>query len=163
MRVEWLRTLYDYSRWANERVIAAASELTTEQLTAPSDTGYGSLRYILMHTMGTQWLWLARWQGESPRVHLDLAAFPDLASIRTRWAAVERATGAFIAGLGQDQLEGTTAYATTWGDPRTHPLWQLMLHQANHATQHRSEAAYLLTQRGCSPGDLDLLRYLERS
>ncbi|MER3418993.1 MAG: hypothetical protein C4290_00025, partial [Chloroflexota bacterium] len=39
-------------------------------------------------------------------------------------------------------------------------LWQLLLHQANHATQHRSEVAYLLTQMGHSPGDLDLLAYL---
>ena len=40
-------------------------------------------------------------------------------------------------------------------------LWQIMLHQANHATQHRSEVAVMLTQFGHSPGDLDVLDYVE--
>ncbi|HYU21327.1 MAG TPA: DinB family protein [Chloroflexota bacterium] len=40
------------------------------------------------------------------------------------------------------------------------PLWQMMLHVANHGTQHRSEVAALLTGFGQSPGDLDLLVYL---
>jgi uncharacterized damage-inducible protein DinB len=35
-----------------------------------------------------------------------------------------------------------------------------MLHQANHATQHRSEVAAMLTQFGQSPGWLDLIFYL---
>ena len=44
------------------------------------------------------------------------------------------------------------------------PLWQPMLHVVNHGTQHRSEAAVLLTEAGASPGDLDLIDYLaERS
>jgi uncharacterized damage-inducible protein DinB len=40
------------------------------------------------------------------------------------------------------------------------PLWQLLAHIANHGTQHRSEAAEMLTQIGRSPGDLDLMQYL---
>jgi uncharacterized damage-inducible protein DinB len=35
------------------------------------------------------------------------------------------------------------------------------LHQVNHATQHRSEAALLLTRFGYSPGWLDLLVYVD--
>jgi uncharacterized damage-inducible protein DinB len=34
-----------------------------------------------------------------------------------------------------------------------------MIHQVNHATQHRSECAAILTHFGCSPGDLDYLVY----
>ena len=40
-------------------------------------------------------------------------------------------------------------------------IWQMLLHLLNHGTQHRSEAALLLTQVGRSPGDLDLIDYLE--
>jgi len=35
-----------------------------------------------------------------------------------------------------------------------------MLHQVNHGTQHRSEAAMVLTRFGRSPGLLDFLYYL---
>ncbi len=47
-------------------------------------------------------------------------------------------------------------------ESRAYPLWQLMLQQVNHATQHRSEAAVMLTQFGHSPGDLDFIIYLHR-
>lgn len=36
-----------------------------------------------------------------------------------------------------------------------------MIHPVNHATQHRSEAAAVLTQFGYSPGDLDLLLFID--
>jgi uncharacterized damage-inducible protein DinB len=35
------------------------------------------------------------------------------------------------------------------------------IHLLNHDTQHRSEAAVLLTAAGRSPGDLDLVDYAE--
>jgi uncharacterized damage-inducible protein DinB len=48
------------------------------------------------------------------------------------------------------------------GEVWAYPLWQQLLHQTNHATQHRSEAALLLTRLGYSPGWLDLLVYVDR-
>ena len=42
------------------------------------------------------------------------------------------------------------------------PLWQTMAHLVNHGTQHRSEAAALLTTFGLSPGDLDLIDFAEQ-
>ncbi len=39
------------------------------------------------------------------------------------------------------------------------PVWRMLVHVVNHGTQHRAEAAVLLTAKGRSPGELDLMNY----
>ena len=41
------------------------------------------------------------------------------------------------------------------------PVWQMLVHVVNHGTQHRAEAAALLTAAGRSPGEIDLIFYAE--
>ena len=43
------------------------------------------------------------------------------------------------------------------------PVWQMLVHVINHGTQHRSEAAVLLSAEGRSPGELDLIEFAEES
>ncbi len=152
-----IRTLFRYNAWANARILDAAARLTPLQLLAGGGASWGSVRDTLVHTMGAQWIHLERWNGRSPRAGLAAAEFPDLASIRARWDAIERDTRGFVAGLTDGRLETVVEYTNLKGERWAYPLWQQMLHQVNHSTQHRSEVAVMLTQFGCSPGDLDLL------
>ena len=47
------------------------------------------------------------------------------------------------------------------GSTGSRPSWQMLAHLANHGTQHRSEAAVLLTRAGRSPGDLDMIFFAQ--
>ena len=158
--LEAIRELYAYSAWANARILDTAEQLSPEQFTSSGD-GFDSIRDTLVHTAAVQWLWLERWREASPRELWDLAGFADVAALRTRWDEVEAATSQYVATLREPDLACVVSYVNFQGETWAYPLWQQLLHQVNHSTQHRSEAALLLTRFGCSPGWLDLLVYID--
>jgi uncharacterized damage-inducible protein DinB len=155
-----IATLFRYNDWANARVLRQAALLAPEQYTAPAPTPQGSLRGTLVHTLAAEVAWRRRWQGQSPTALLSQADLPTFADLRDRWEQEAQALHAFIAGLSDVDLQQTVQYATTQSQPRENVLWQMMAHVVNHGTQHRSEAAMLLTGYGCSPGDLDFIVFL---
>jgi len=160
--LEVIRNMYAYSDWANARILETTEQLTPEQYTAASD-GCDSIRDTLVHTASAHWLWLERWRESSSPEFWDPADFPDVAALRSRWEEVEEATSAYIASLGEPDLARVVSYVNFQGETWAYPLWQQLLHQVNHATQHRSEAALLLTRLGYSPGWLDILFYIDET
>ena len=66
----------------------------------------------------------------------------------------------YLAGLTDDDLTGYVRYTTESGLKRERLLWHCLVHVVNHGTQHRSEAAAILTGYGCSPGELDFTVFL---
>lgn len=164
MFITAIRTLYAYNAWASARVLAAASQLTGDQFTAPvpgPGASFSSVRDTLVHTLGAQRHWLARFRHWEPPEFLTAAECPDLATLRGCWDAVETDTQAFVAALDNDLLGTVITYTTRWGRTYSYPLWQMMIHQVNHATHHRSEAAMLLAHWGYPPGELDFITYID--
>ena len=160
---DYLRLLYDYNAWANHRVLDTCAALTAAQFTAGegSSTAQPSIRDTLVHTMGAQAVWLARWQGISGVTLPSPRDFPALADIRRHWDDVEARARAYVAAADETALRETLHYLNRRGEPFQYPRWQTMVHQVNHGTQHRAEIAALLTALRQSPGDLDLLVYLD--
>lgn len=152
-----IRDFYGYNVWANNRILDRVERLDQEQFLARE--GVVPIRDTLAHMLWAQWAWLQRWLGNSPRQFWDAEEFPDVASLRQRWAEVERESDAYLARLQEEDLAKPLSYVNTRGERWAYPLWQQLLHQVNHATQHRSEVALQLTELGQSPGDLDYLRY----
>jgi uncharacterized damage-inducible protein DinB len=66
----------------------------------------------------------------------------------------------FVDGISEERLNNTFDYSNTSGKPFTKVLWQAMAHVVNHGTQHRAEAAAMLTDLGYSPGDIDLIFFV---
>ena len=164
MQAEMLRSLYGYNRWATERVLEAAGGLTPEQLDAPGGAGRGSIRETLLHLVHTQRSWLVWWNGslsaaEAYGLQLDADRYPDLTTLRAYWEEVEQDTRRFLDTL--TDADAARVYTDTLpnGMQFSMALWKMMLHVANHGTQHRSEVAAMLTGFGHSPGELDALGY----
>jgi uncharacterized damage-inducible protein DinB len=111
--------------------------------------------------MSAQWLWLNRWQGLSPTAMLDPETFPDLESLSSQWEKLEQETHDFVFSRTEADLLRAGSLRNFRDKECSYPLWQQMLHQANHATQHRSEVAVILTGWDSSPGSMDFLFFVD--
>ena len=152
--------LYQYNQWANAKILNAAASLTPEQFLAPAAFPHGGLRGTLVHALSAEWIWRTRWEGTSPTFMLKSDEFPDFPSLRSRWAEEEVRLMNFVNSVREERLNNTFDYTNTAGKPFTRVLWHAMVHLINHGTQHRTEAAAMLTDFGCSPGDIDLIFFV---
>jgi len=160
MITKLIHNLYNYNAWANACILDTAAQLDSHQLYVEARTSFGSVHATLVHIMNAQCTWLARWQDTSSMA-IGPQNFPDLDVLRTRWDQIERETQSFVAACREADFERIIAYDNLQGERWAYPLWQQMLHQVNHATQHRSEVAMILSEWGYSPGWLDLLYFVD--
>jgi uncharacterized damage-inducible protein DinB len=157
--VEYLANLYDYSYWANQRVLAAAESLTGAELTQAQGHSWGTIQGTLLHMMNAEWIWLSRWHGESPKGFFDPAEFPTLAPIKHRWAELESEMRRFVAQQTNATLTEEIVYTNTKGKTYRLPLWQMMVHVANHGTHHRGELAAMFATLNAPHPEDDWLQY----
>jgi len=153
--------LYKYNQWANAKILNVTAKVSQEQYLAPGSFPHGGLRGTLVHALFAEWIWRNRWEGMSPMQWLKPEDFPTLESLFAHWLDEEKQLMDFAEGLTDENLNNTFSYTNTSGKPFTKILWQAMAHLVNHGTQHRTEAAAILTDFGHSPGDIDLIYFLE--
>jgi uncharacterized damage-inducible protein DinB len=152
--------LYQYNAWSNAKILDAASNITQEQFLAPAPVPHGGLRGTLVHALFGEWIWRNRWEGTPSTIRLKPEEFPTFESLRARWADEETRLMKFVANLTDERLYSKFRYISTEGYPYERVLWEAMAHLVNHGTQHKTEAAAILTGIGHSPGDIDLIVYL---
>lgn len=157
-----LQLLLDYTLWANRKLLEAATKLKPEQFAAPHRTTYGSLRGILLHMLGSMMIWRNRCLAGQWVTLPRPEDFPDLALLTARLEQEQAALRQYIETQSDADLQRSIPYTTSKGLAYSDIQWMIFAHVCNHATQHRSEAAELLTEWGCSPGDLDLIVYLRQ-
>ncbi len=162
MQRQDINLLYDYNYWAHKRILTAAAGLSQEQFVAPNAHNFGSLRGTLVHTLDGECAWRMLCQHQTLAYFGAMAedAFPTLELLAQRWYEEERAMRDYLAHLTDDDLNDYVRYTTSEGNYRERVLWHCLLHLANHGTQHRSEAATILTEYGSSPGELDFTAFL---
>jgi uncharacterized damage-inducible protein DinB len=153
--------LYKYNQWANARILNTAAQVTPEQYLAPAAFPHGGLQGTLVHALFAEWIWRNRWEGNSPTDRLKREDFPNIESLQNRWLAEEQKLMDFVDQVSDEQLCDNFHYLNTSGKPFTRILWHAMAHVVNHGTQHRTEAAAILTDLGHSPGDIDLIYFLD--
>ena len=152
MRADEIRFLFAYDRWATRRVLNVLEGLDPAVWTRTHVVGDVGLGGILVHHLGASQRWRHGFQdtGESPEPEDE--PLPTIDELRGRWHAEWEAVDAWLPTL-TDDFVGLVHEGV--------PLWQMLVHVVNHGTQHRAEAASLLTAEDRSPGQLDLIFFAE--
>jgi uncharacterized damage-inducible protein DinB len=157
MNVDDFRLLYDFNAWANHRIIESCAVLTPEQFSRDLGSSFRSVRETLAHNYGATWAWLERWHGRTPTAMPPQADFPDLETVRRRYAEIDRNLVDYVASLTGEDVQRIIYYRNFAGETHARPLWQLLQHVANHGTYHRGQIATLLRQLGAKAASTDLV------
>jgi uncharacterized damage-inducible protein DinB len=95
---------------------------------------------------------------------LDEADYPDVAALQALWSEISERVLSFVNSVTDEDMARVYSFDLPWDAPgspsRSLLLWQMLYQVLNHGTQHRSEAAAMLTDRGHSPGMIDFVFYL---
>ena len=145
MRVADIRFLFGYDRWATRRILAVIDGVDAATWGAPGVVGDRGLGAILVHQLGAHQRWRLG----------PVAADAEAADARNGSHSRRPRRLARRLGRGMGRPRGVARrhrrrLARRRLDDGV-PFWQMLAHVVNHGTQHRSEAAALLTAAGGHP------------
>ena len=159
MNAAAFRHFYDY-HFAENRAIwdHYITSLSPDQFTQPAGYSHGSVRDQLLHLMYVDEGWFSELRGVTPADPLPPAPGDDRPAIRARWDSVEREMRAYLADLRDEQL-----FAKPITDPDEDKdliVWQVLLHVANHGTDHRAQLLRQLNDLGVKTTSQDYIFYV---
>jgi uncharacterized damage-inducible protein DinB len=106
--------------------------------------------------------WILRLNGGEMVPHLVFEDFSTRAAAKAKWDELRAEAMTYIASLNESNLDGKI----TWQLPdrgmrAENTCWEILLHVANHATDHRAQILAMLNQHfGIQTPEQDLLFFL---
>jgi uncharacterized damage-inducible protein DinB len=162
MNIQDIHFIFEYNYWANGKILSACKNITQEQYLAPADYPFGGLGGTLLHVVDAERVWRVLFETSDAGEYQELKAedFPNFESLENQFREEEKLMRAYLSKLKDDDMESHLKYTVEGGIQRDRILWHCFYHLINHGTQHRAEAAALLTSYSASPGDLDVTVFL---
>ena len=153
-----LRLQLDYSAWASQRLMDAATKLSPEELTRDFNTADKTVLDTLVHVYAADRIWLARVSGQQRATFID-PEDRDLNRLQTEWPALHERWKLWMSEFKDDDVSRIIDYKDTKGRPYSQPVWQIVLHLVNHGTHHRGQVSGFLRAMDRTPPPLDLIAY----
>ena len=143
---------FRHNTMMNRRLMEACRQLPPEQLGATATGTYGSIGATLVHIANSQESYAARLlDTERPERLPD--PFPGFDALAERFAHGDAQLEEAATQAGQDRKVRVTGDDPpgTW----LMPVSLFLLQAVNHATEHRSQVATILTELGVEPPEMD--------
>jgi uncharacterized damage-inducible protein DinB len=168
MNIQDIKFIYEYNYWANKKILEAAAKVTQEQWLAPAEFPFGrdrggSLRSTILHIVDAEFGWRGFFEFKKFGDDLNTDDYPTQQTLEKKFMEEETSMRAWLNRITDEDVNAKVTYTNDEGILRTRTLWHCLHHVVNHGTQHRSEAAGLLTEYKASPGDLDFTLFLIES
>jgi uncharacterized damage-inducible protein DinB len=153
-----LATMFEYTRWADDRLLTACSLLTDEQYARRLGGGYPSVRALVAHLAAAATIWATRFQGGEATA---LQTEEQIPTLESALRLLVHANEVFTREAAQppEALHEPFAYRNTRGVDVRVPRWVALRHITNHATHHRGQLAAMLRQLGMTPPNVDFINW----
>jgi uncharacterized damage-inducible protein DinB len=152
------RHFYDYHFAENRKIWDRyVTPLSHEQFTQHVDYSHGSVRDQIVHLMSTDEAWFSGLRGVEIPGPLNPANSDDRNIIRAHWDNVEQTMRDYLSILRDDML---LEKPFAEGEDKDLILWQVLLHVANHGTDHRAQLLRVLNDLGVKTAYQDYIFYV---
>ena len=159
MNANAFRHVYDYHFTENRKIWDACStSLSHAQFTQTVDYSHGSVRDQIVHLMSAEETWFNELRGVEPAEPFSPAALDDRELIRARWDRVEQQMRDYLAPFRNEKLFDSPNKDPD--DDKDLIVWQVLLHVANHGTDHRAQLLRLLNDLGVKTESQDYIFYV---
>jgi uncharacterized damage-inducible protein DinB len=149
-----LASMFEYNRWADERLLTACGQLTDEQYAREIGGSFPSIRGTVAHHAGALRAWRTRFEGGEVKALPSEAEVPD-AGVALRLAAEGHEWLVREASRPAEELNQIFTYRSLRGMMVSLPRWAVLRHVVNHGTYHRGQIANMMRQVGAAPPSTD--------
>ena len=157
MNADMFRNLYQYHFDLNRKIWdECIVPLTDEAFTRKVDYSVGSVRNQVTHLLNIDDRWFSGLRGEPVPDFINSEAYVDRVTIREKWDGIEARMQDYLKDLCDDDLM-TQPFMAQDKDPTA--LWQILLHVANHGTDHRAQLLRILNDLGAKTFPQDYIIY----
>jgi uncharacterized damage-inducible protein DinB len=149
--------LFEYDRWATDRVLDAAQGARSAFLEEKGPS-VGAARELMVHVGDAQMNWVRRLKGgQSDRQPFDRLASVD--EVRTHCHTANAVVREYLGSLAQADFEREVPYVAADGSHHRNTPREILLQVFTHGVHHRAEVADLLSRAGFVPEPVELLHY----
>ena len=144
-----LRKMFEHNRWANLRLVDAVAGVSDECLDAGCVGTAGTIRNTLMHVAGAEQRYVMRLSDRAP-TYGERDGWPGAEALRK---ALDE-SGSLLIELAESVPQDRVLTTEYQGQTHQLPVTTVFVQAINHATEHRSQIATILTQQGVEPPDM---------
>ena len=162
MRPNEIHMVYEYGYWAFDKVWECVMQLNDAQFVQELGYSHGSIRHQIVHMLSATQRWIIRLKQEALPSHLAFEDYNTRMAARVKWDKLRDEAMDYIKSLSEADLDAVIY----WELPNRelaadNARWEILLHAANHATDHRAQILAMLNQHfGIDTPEQDMLFYL---